>query len=123
MCSYLYGTRFEVQSEHESLRWLLNVETPSGQLARWNIRLQELYYEVIYRPGKKYLAQNGLSRLCTDGNDDSKLEDDIVVMAMAKVDAKTLDTLNKDDPVSQKPTTYPTLKQVDDRISRETFVR
>ncbi len=32
---YLYGKRFTVKTDHNSLRWLLNFKNPEGQLARW----------------------------------------------------------------------------------------
>lgn len=43
--AYLYGTPFEVCSDYDSLRWLLNIETRSGRLARWKLRLREFDYE------------------------------------------------------------------------------
>ena len=31
---YLHGKRFKVRTDHGSLRWLLNLKNPEGQLAR-----------------------------------------------------------------------------------------
>lgn len=87
---------FEVRSDQDSVRWMLNIETQSERLARWKLRIQEFDYEVIYRPGIKHIAPDGLSRLDTDGQDESELGDDILVMALTKSDEKTLNTFNED---------------------------
>ena len=49
---YLEGQRFTIRTDHDALKWLLNLRDPRGRLARWSLRLQEFDYEVVYKPGK-----------------------------------------------------------------------
>lgn len=74
---YLEGTKFTVRTDHDSLRWLLNISDVSGRLARWRLRLAEFDYTVVHRPGVKHQAPDALSRLPTAGADTSPLEDGI----------------------------------------------
>lgn len=119
----LCGTRFEIRTYHDLLRCILHQDTPSGRLARWKFRLQEFYFEVIYRPVINYIAPDGLSRLNTDGHDDTDIDDKIPILALTKVDTKTIETFNKEVPASQQASPYLYLKQDDDTISRERFLR
>ncbi|CAN8073881.1 unnamed protein product [Agarophyton chilense] len=72
---YLEGTRFAIRTDHDSLRWLLNITDASSRLARWRLRLSEYDYEITYRPGIKHQAADALSRIITDGTDDTPLHD------------------------------------------------
>ena len=48
---YLEGAPFVIRTDHDSLRWLLNIADVSGRLARWRLRLSEFDFEVVHRPG------------------------------------------------------------------------
>ena len=74
---YLEGQRFTIRTDHDALKWLLNLRDPRGRLARWSLRLQEFDYEVVYKQGKTHALADGPSRLLTEGLDTSHFDDDI----------------------------------------------
>lgn len=59
---YLYGHHCDVYTDHEALKALLNTPHPSGKLARWGLSLQEVDLSIFYRPGKKNMLADALSR-------------------------------------------------------------
>ena len=74
---YLEGAPFVIRTDHDSLRWLLNIADVSGRLARWRLRLSEFDFEVVHRPGVKHQAADALSRMQTNGEDASRMDDEI----------------------------------------------
>jgi len=80
---YLYGTRFTLRTDHESLRWILNLSDASGKLQRWRLRLLEFEFDVVHRPGIKHQAADALSRLNTQGEDEEPLEDEVPTLLIA----------------------------------------
>ena len=60
---YLLGRQFQVRTDHNSLRWLLNFKEPDGQLARWLEELSQYDMVVSHRPGKKHENADALSRI------------------------------------------------------------
>ena len=79
---YLYGSAFNLRTDHEALRWVLNLVNSPGRLARWRLRLAEYDYEVQYRPGVKHQLMDGVSRLCTDGGDTAPVDDEVPCFAV-----------------------------------------
>ena len=59
---YLYGRPFKVYTDHRPLQWLMNVQDPTGKLARWWLELQKFQIEIEYKPGKKNQNADCLSR-------------------------------------------------------------
>ena len=59
---YLYGRKFQIRTDHISLKWLLSFKDLEGQLARWLERLQQYEFEIIHRKGKLHQNADGLSR-------------------------------------------------------------
>ena len=59
---YLYGRPFIVHTDHNALRWLMNVKDPTGRLARWSLFLQQYDFEIQHRAGKNNANADGLSR-------------------------------------------------------------
>ena len=83
---YLDGSEFTIRTDHDSLKWLLNLSDASGRLQRWRLRLQEFTYDIQYRPGAQHKAADAVSRLSTTGHDDEPIDDDLPVLALTDVD-------------------------------------
>lgn len=62
MRPYLEGYRFTVVSDHQSLKWLHAIKSPSGRLARWSIFLQQYDFDIKYRKGILNKVADTLSR-------------------------------------------------------------
>jgi hypothetical protein len=59
--NYLYGKQFTVRTDHSSLRWLLNLKNPEGQLARWLETISMYEMRIEHRPGKHHANADALS--------------------------------------------------------------
>lgn len=62
MRDYLEGYRFTVVTDHQSLRWLQTLESPTGRLGRWLFELQQFDFEIQYRRGALNKVADALSR-------------------------------------------------------------
>ncbi|GAB1602684.1 hypothetical protein Ahia01_000548300 [Argonauta hians] len=63
--TYLYGSKFQVQSDHKPLEMisLKNLVAAPPRLQRMLLRLQEYDLTIVYRPGKDMTLADGFSRL------------------------------------------------------------
>ena len=64
---YLERERFTVNTDHHSLRWLMNLFDASGRLARWRLHLAEHDFDVTYVKGIKNCLADALSRIPSAG--------------------------------------------------------
>ncbi|GBM32909.1 Retrovirus-related Pol polyprotein from transposon 412 [Araneus ventricosus] len=91
---YLYGRKFLLQTDHASLRWLLNFKKPEIQIARWIQRLQEYNFEIQHRKGTSHENADALSRRpckesckhCTNAEKKFGMETDISVKVLTTED-------------------------------------
>jgi len=60
---YLEGYEFTVVTDHQALRWLQKLESPTGRLGRWMLELQQYNFNVKYRRGRLNRVADALSRL------------------------------------------------------------
>jgi len=61
--AYLWGSRFEIHTDHKPLRSLFKSEIKSSKLARWSIQIQEYQAPILYHPGKLNIRADMLSRI------------------------------------------------------------
>lgn len=59
---YLMGRRFQMITDHDSLKYLNTQPLLSGRLARWAELIQDYDMEIIYKPGKTNAVADALSR-------------------------------------------------------------
>ena len=59
---YISGSRFQVQTDHHSLKWLREATSPP-RLVRWALSLSEFDFDIIYKKGSANSNADCLSRL------------------------------------------------------------
>lgn len=61
-CHYLYGERFEVFTNHKSLKYLLAQKELNMTQMRWTEYLEDYSFTMSYNPGKTNIVADALSR-------------------------------------------------------------
>lgn len=61
-CPYIYGSQFKMVTDHHALCWLSNPKYPSGRVDRLPSKLQDSYFPVVYKSGKRHLDADSLTR-------------------------------------------------------------
>ena len=59
---YLYGVRFEMFSDHKSLKYLFDLKELNMRQRRWMEYLKDFDFELMYHPGKANKVADALSR-------------------------------------------------------------
>ena len=93
---YLQGENFIVHTDHSSLRWLMNINDPSGRLMRWRLRLSEFDFEVQYKKGKANTQADALSRLQTLGETTASVDDAIPCFIIGDPDVESSEGKTED---------------------------
>lgn len=68
---YVEGASVSVATDHQPLKWLLALKTPSGRLARWAMKIQHYDLDIGYTPGKVNVVADTLSRPVNDDTEKS----------------------------------------------------
>ncbi|GFX50390.1 retrovirus-related Pol polyprotein from transposon 17.6 [Trichonephila clavipes] len=79
---YIEGTEITVASYHQPLKWLLNLKSPTGRLARWALEIQSFNLKVQYIPGKANVVADMLSRPVTQEEESFCEENNITIADM-----------------------------------------
>lgn len=56
------GLKFTVYTDHSALKWFLNLNNPTGRLARWGVRLSAFGFDIKHRRGVDNVIPDALSR-------------------------------------------------------------
>ena len=59
---YLYGSQFQVFSDHKSLKYLFDQKELNMRQRRWMEYLKDYDFELLYHPGKANVVADALSR-------------------------------------------------------------
>lgn len=59
---YIECSEVTIGTDHQPLRWLMQLKSPTGRLARWALQLQPYNLKIDYTPGKANLVADTLSR-------------------------------------------------------------
>ncbi|GFW59129.1 retrovirus-related Pol polyprotein from transposon 17.6 [Trichonephila clavipes] len=79
---YIEETEITVASDHQPLKWLLNLKSPTGRLARWALEIQSYNLKVHYIPGKANVVADMLSRPVTQEEESFCEENNIMIADM-----------------------------------------
>lgn len=60
---YLFGRKFQINTDHKPLQWLLQMKEPNARITRWRLKLSEYNFTVIYKKGKSNTNADALSRV------------------------------------------------------------
>lgn len=94
---YIENATIVVQSDHQPLKWLLSLKSPSGRLARWALSLQSYDIRIEYTPGRTNVVADTLSRPPLD-----ETEVKIVTIELPSYNASELRCQQLMDPDIQK---------------------
>lgn len=59
---YIEGSEVQILTDHQPLKWLFSLKSPTGRLARWALHLQMYNINFEYTPGRKNAVADTLSR-------------------------------------------------------------
>ncbi|GFU86088.1 retrovirus-related Pol polyprotein from transposon 297 [Trichonephila clavipes] len=59
---YVENQQIFLASDHQPLKWLLSIKSPSGRLARWALKIQSFNLKIDYTPGKVNVVADMLSQ-------------------------------------------------------------
>jgi len=92
LCPFLEGDRFIVRTDHDCLRWILNIEgSGNPRLARWHLRPRELKFDFAYKLGMTHYLADSMSRLEYGASDERAFDDAVPVFATRANTVRRLD--------------------------------
>lgn len=116
---YVEGTKFKVLTDHASLTWLNQLKSTSGRLARWQVKLQQYSFDLMYKKGSSNIVPDFLSRTPPTGEDvpSVRSDDSQFDVLFLNIDPTDSDKwyLNLRNKVETNPELYPQFK-VEDNV-------
>jgi len=92
---HLEGDCFLVRTDHDCLRWNLNIEgSGNPRLGRWRLRLSGLEFDVAYKPGLTHFMADSISRLESGASEETAFNDAVSVFAVRTNTVRGLDGAN-----------------------------
>ena len=80
---YIEGSEVKILTDHQPLKWLMSLKSPTGRLARWALQLQPYNIEIGYNPGRNNAVADTLSRPPCPDNDHT--EDCIICSVLVDI--------------------------------------
>lgn len=59
---YIEGGEITLMTDHQHLKWLMSLKSPTGRLARWALQLQPYNFKIFYTPWRSNMVADMLSR-------------------------------------------------------------
>ncbi len=63
---YLQGEQFDLYTDHNCIRWLMEIVDPSGRLMRWRLRLAEYTFDIHHKKGYLNTQADAVFGLASD---------------------------------------------------------
>lgn len=90
---------FNILTDHDTIKWILNLAHFSVQLAGWHIQLSEFDFEKVHHAGIKHQTTDTLLLLATNCEDKSPLEDYTLLLA---IDTHTDKHKHTQEPINER---------------------
>lgn len=112
---YLDGSEIIIGTDHQPLKWLLTLKSPTGRLARWFLKMQSYNFNIVYTPGKENIIADTLSRPPCTYENENQCDICVAIVDMPRETEKTLrEEQLKDPDISKIVTVLETTPQSDD---------
>lgn len=59
---YLFGLKFDLETDHRALTWLHSMKDHNARVMRWYPSLQPFNFDIRHRPGRLNVVADYLSR-------------------------------------------------------------
>lgn len=113
-CYLENGQKFSVYTDHSSLKWFLNLNNPTGRLARWGVRLSAYNFEIKHRKGADNVVPDSLSRSVPIAVIDSSTDRSFDISTETK-DSWYLDIYNG---CLKSPSSFPNYRILNNKLYR-----